>query len=70
MQVKEALAEIFKMLKPGGKLMIYESHVLQNMGADDEATFPLRHIRVTPKEDGTRWGYFADEGKPREVSNT
>lgn len=66
-EVKEALAEIFKMLKPGGKLMIYESHVIQYMEADDKSTFPLRHIYITPKEDGTRWGYFADEGKPREV---
>jgi len=67
LQVKGALAEIFKMLKPGGKLMFYESHVIQYLEADDKATFPLRQIWITPKEDGTRWAYFADEGKPREV---
>lgn len=69
-EVSEAIAEIFKMLKPGGKLMIYESHVIQYMEADDKATFPLRHVWITPKEDGTRWGYFADEGKPREIIMT
>lgn len=67
MQVKQALAEIFKMLKPGGKLLLFEAHVVQYLEWDDKATIPLRHVWVTPKADGTRWGYFEDEGKPREV---
>lgn len=66
-EVKQALAEIFKMLKPGGKLMFFEAHVIQYMEWDDKATIPLRHVWATPKQDGTRFGYFEDEGKPREV---
>jgi hypothetical protein len=71
MQVKQALLEIYKMLKPGGKLIIYEAHVLQYMKWDEVPEAPVLY-KVgwgAPKEDGTKWGYFEDEGKPREVIN-
>ena len=67
MQVKKALAEIYKMLKPGGKLMILETHVIQYLLWDDKSVAPFLYKWGTPKEDGTNWGYFEDEGKPREV---
>ena len=67
LQVQRALAEIYKLLKPGGKLMISETHVVQYLQWDDESAVPFLYKWVTPKEDGTKWGYFEDEGKPREV---
>jgi SAM-dependent methyltransferase len=67
LQVQRALAEIYKLLKPGGKLMISETHVVQYLQWDDESAVPFLYKWVTSKEDGTKWGYFEDEGKPREV---
>ncbi|KAG0615938.1 hypothetical protein M758_5G077700 [Ceratodon purpureus] len=67
-EVKQALAEIYIMLKPGGKLFIYETHVIQYMQRDDKSIASLLYRRGTPKEDGTRWSYFEDEGKPREIT--
>ena len=55
------------MLKPGGKLMIVETHVIQCMVWNDASALPLLYEWGAPKEDGTMWGYFEDEGKPREV---
>jgi len=55
------------MLKPGGKLIIYEAHVIYYMQWLDKSKIPLLDIWATPKEDDTNWGYFEDEGNPREV---
>lgn len=55
------------MLKPGGKLVLFEGHQLAYMEWDDKATTLLDYAWALPKEDGTKWGYFEDEGKPREV---
>lgn len=64
MQIKEALAEILKMLKPGGRLMFYESHV---MFYTQMSSYEGSGVAMKPKEDGTEWNYYADEGAPREV---
>lgn len=64
MQIKEALAEILKMLKPGGKLMLFETHV---MYYTQKSNFEGMIVRMKPKEDGTEWNYYEDEGAPREV---
>ena len=67
-QIRQALKEIYKLLKPGGKLMISETHVIQyTLEWDNESVVPLLYKWCTPKEDGTKWNYFEDEGKPREV---
>ncbi|KAG0618326.1 hypothetical protein M758_4G054900 [Ceratodon purpureus] len=69
-QVKQAIAEIYKMLKPGGKLLIYEAHVLEYMKWNAKPEDPLTNNIAwgAPKEDGTKWSYFEDEGKPRQVT--
>ncbi|KAG0561043.1 hypothetical protein M758_9G035300 [Ceratodon purpureus] len=67
-EIRQALKEIYKLLKPGGKLMISETHVIQyTLEWDNESVVPLLYKWCTPKEDGTKWNYFEDEGKPREL---
>jgi len=56
------------MLKPGGKLLIYETHVIECMQWNDKSRIPYLYKWGVAKEDGTQWGYFEDEGKPREVT--
>lgn len=63
MQVKQALVDISKLLKPGGKLMVYEPHVLEYMSKTVAG-----HVQYVPKDDGTDYKYFDDEGAPRKVS--
>ncbi|KAG0609182.1 hypothetical protein M758_8G164400 [Ceratodon purpureus] len=69
-EVKQTFVEVFKMLKPGGKLFVYETHPIKYMSWDDKPDIPLLTSIgwADPKEDGTRWGYFEDEGKPREFT--
>lgn len=47
-EVQRALAEIYKLLKPGGKLMISETHVVQYLQWDDESAVPFLYKWVTP----------------------
>lgn len=63
MQVKKALVDISKLLKPGGKLFFYEPHVLEYMNKNAAG-----HVHYYPKDDGTDYKYFDDEGTPRKVS--
>ena len=63
MQVKQALVDISKLLKPGGKLFFYEPHVLEYMHKTAAG-----HVQYEPKDDGTDYKYFDDEGTPRRVS--
>lgn len=66
-EVKRALEEMYKMLKPGGKLLIYETHVIEYIQWNDKSRTPNLFKWGVAKEDGTQWGYFEDEGKPREI---
>lgn len=61
-EVKQALMDISKLLKPGGKLFFYEPHVLEYMNKTAAG-----HVQYEPKDDGTDYKYFDDEGTPRRV---
>jgi len=59
--VKQALACISKLLRPGGTFMFYEPHVVEYLTTSNSTG----HVEYLPKEDGTAYMYFEDEGKPR-----
>ena len=63
LQVKQALVEISKLLRPGGTFIFYEPHIVEYMTISNITG----HVEYLPKEDGTEYKYFEDEGKPRKV---
>ncbi|XP_024364852.1 uncharacterized protein [Physcomitrium patens] len=60
--VKQALAEISKLLRPGATFMVYEPHVVEYLTGTAQQTGNVEYV---PKADGTGYKYFEDEGKPR-----
>ncbi|KAG0600000.1 hypothetical protein M758_12G192500 [Ceratodon purpureus] len=58
---KDALREISKLLRPGGTFIFYEPHIVEYM----TMTNSTGHVEYLPKDDGTEYKYFEDEGKPQ-----
>lgn len=54
---------ISKLLRPGGTFMFYEPHIVEYLTLSNSTG----HVEYFPKEDGTAYKYFEDEGKPRTV---
>nr|PNR32567.1 hypothetical protein PHYPA_024509 [Physcomitrium patens] len=60
--VKQALGEISKLLRPGASLIVYELHFVEYLTGTAHERGDVEYV---PKADGTGYKYFEDEGKPR-----